>query len=97
MLRRLALVVSVSVKSYADPTLTLHTHTGYLADDADQVRDGLDHAANGLIVDALDDLVEAREAETFNYQLVLDGGRDRGTIILDADLPVIRFLSFGHD
>src|SRR5436305_1534451 len=37
-----------------------------------QVRDGLDHAADGFVVDALDDLVQPREAEPLNDELVLE-------------------------
>jgi len=54
-------------------TLTLHTHTRDLVQYPDQMRDGLHHAANRFIVHALDDLIEAREAQSGDDPLVLEG------------------------
>src|SRR5277367_1316401 len=56
-----------------------------LVDDADEMGDLGDHATNGWGVFALDDLVEAGEAEALDDELVLDRGTDLGTEVLQLD------------
>src|SRR5277367_2621266 len=56
-----------------------------LVDDADEMGDLGDHATNGWGVFALDDLVEAGEAETLDDELVLDRSADLGTEVLQLD------------
>ena len=36
------------------------------------MRNGLDHAADGLVIHALDNLVEPRKAKPFDHKFVLD-------------------------
>src|SRR5437868_12160842 len=68
------------------PRLILNYSTdSELLDDADQVRYLGDHATDGWGVFALDDLVEASEAEALYDKLVLDRGADLGTEVLQLD------------
>ena len=59
------------------------------------MRDLGDHAANRRTIFALDDLVEAGEAEALDDKLVLDRGADLGTEVLQLDFGDCVFVS--HD
>src|SRR5258708_107815 len=56
-----------------------------LFDDADEMGNLCDHAADGWGVFALDDLVETSEAKALDDELVLDRGADLGTEVLQLD------------
>src|SRR5580692_2828547 len=51
----------------------------------------LHHATNGLIIHALDDLIEPRKSQPLDHQLVLGGRGDLGAVVLNANL-----LDCGH-
>src|SRR5277367_4283215 len=56
-----------------------------LVDDADEMGNLGDHATNGWGVFALDDLVEASEAEALDDELVLNRGADLRTEVLQLN------------
>src|SRR5579863_2731457 len=56
------------------------------------MRNRLHHPANGVVIDPLDDLVQARKAQPLDDQLMLHRGVVLRAIVLNADLP-----GFGHD
>src|SRR5450631_4631724 len=57
--------------------------------DLDQVRHLGHHAANGRVVRTLDHLIQPRETQTLDDQLLLDGRANRGTHPLQMDFGAV--------